>query len=121
MVGVPTAVDPLAGSPYLNPAAFSNPPLTNRNVPIRLGNGPRWLPNLRGFAVWGEDFSVIKRTDLGFREGANIEFRADIVNLFNRVRLGDPETELTSPSRFGRVFGKAGGPRNIQMGIRITF
>ncbi len=58
---------------------------------------------------------MIKEADLGFREGANIEFRADIVNSLNRVRLGrpDPETELTSPSRFGRNFllARPGGPR----------
>lgn len=118
----PGTVDPLRGTPYINPAAFGPPPRTNRNVPIRLGNAPRFLPNLRGFAIWSEDFSLIKRTDLGFHEGANIEFRCDIVNLFNRTRLSNPELNPNDPSRFGRVFGRsAAGPRQIQMGVRISF
>lgn len=113
-------VDPLRGTPYLNPAAWTNPPKTSRNVSVRLGNAPRFMPNLRGFAIWSEDFSLIKRTDLGFREGANFELRVDIVNLFNRVRLGNPNTDINS-ANFGRIFGKAGGPRQIQMGVRFTF
>jgi hypothetical protein len=117
----PDSVNPIQGTPYINANAFGPPPRTSRNVPIRLGNAPRFLPNLRGFAIWGEDLSLIKRTDLGFREGANFEFRADIANLFNRVRLGNPELNPNDPSRFGRIFGKAGGPRVIQLSVRITF
>src|SRR5207253_6162099 len=34
-----------AGSPYLNPAAFTQVPATRQNVAIRLGAAPRYLPN----------------------------------------------------------------------------
>ena len=92
-------------------------------VPIRFGNAPRWLPNLRGFAIFNEDFSLVKRTALGFREGATFELRMDAINLFNRTRLSDPATDASDPTSFGRIFGKSNvaGPRNIQVGARINF
>ncbi|MGI8786053.1 MAG: TonB-dependent receptor [Acidobacteriota bacterium] len=116
----PSDVNPIGGTPYLNPAAFGAPPATSRNVPIRFGNAPRYLPDLRGFAIYSEDLSLIKQTHLGFREGANFELRMDVVNLFNRVRMGGPITNVTDP-QFGKIFGKAGGPRQIQVGARISF
>jgi hypothetical protein len=118
----PNNPDPDAGSPYLNPAAFGSPPLTDAGIPTHLGNAPRYLPNLRGFALFGEDFSLIKRTALGFREGANFELRIDALNFFNRNGIQDPNTDTSDPGSFGRVFGKgAYGPRTIQFGARITF
>jgi hypothetical protein len=113
-------LDPDNGTQYLNPEAFGRPPKTNNNVPLRLGNGPRWLPRTRGFALLQEDVSLIKRTNLGFREGANFELRFDILNLFNRNRLGDPVNNIVN-SDFGKIFGKAGNPRTIQVGARISW
>jgi len=108
------------GTPYLNPAAFANPPLTSRRVPIRLGNAPRYLPNVRGFSRYGEDFSLIKKTDLPFREGMNFEIRIDALNIFNRIGISNPITDVND-ANFGRIFNKAGGPRTMQIGARITF
>ncbi len=109
------------GTPYLNPAAWGASPVTDNNVAIRLPNGPRYQPNLRGFAQSGEQISIIKRTPLPFREGANFEIRADISNPLNRTWIADPETYVDDPSRFGRVFDKYGGGRTVQLGARITF
>jgi hypothetical protein len=81
----------------------------------------RWEPTLRGFAQSNEQLSIIKRTPLPFREGAAFEFRADMTNPMNRTWIGDPETDISDPSRFGRVFNKYGGRRTIQLGARITF
>ena len=90
IAGKPNDPDPDVGTPYLNPAAFAPPPLTPGNV---LGNAPRYLSNLRNFARFGEDLSLIKRTDLGFREGMNFELRIDVVNLFNRIGICNPRTD----------------------------
>lgn len=117
----PKDVDPVAGTPFLNPAAFAAPPKTARNVPLRLGDAPRRFGHLRGFAIYSEDLSLIKRTPLGLREGTNLEIRMDVINLFNRVRLGNPNLNVNDPVAFGRIFGKIGGPRNIQLGLRINF
>jgi hypothetical protein len=117
--GIP---DGAAGTPYLNPAAWGAVPMTDNSVALRLGNGVRWEPNLRGFGRGGESFSMIKRSRLPFiNEGANFEIRADITNLFNRTWLSDPRTDIGVPEEFGRVFEKYGGGRTIQLGARITF
>jgi hypothetical protein len=119
--GKPNNPDPILGTPYLNPAAFAAVPVTSNNVPLHLGNSPRFFSNLRGFAGYGEDMSLVKRTALPFREGMNLELRLDITNLFNRINLCDPNTDVTNPSTFGRVVGKCGGPRTMQWGARFTF
>ena len=113
-------VDVTRGTPYLNPAAFKTPELTSKRVPTHMGTAPRFLPNTRGFSRYGEDFSFIKKTDLGFREGAFFEIRIDAINIFNRIGLGAPITDVGN-ANFGRVFSKAGTPRTMQIGGRISF
>ncbi len=114
------ALDPQLGTQYLNPDAFASPPATANGVPLRLGDAPRWLPSTRDFAQYNEDVSLIKRTDLPFREGMNLEIRFDMTNIFNRTRYSGPNTNVSS-GNFGKVYGKTGGPRNIQGGLRISF
>ena len=114
-------LDPLNGTQYLNPSAFGTPPKTANNVPTRFGNAPRWLPRTRAFSTLREDVSLIKRTDLGFREGSNFEIRFDMLNFFNRTQWSGPNTNVTS-ANFGKVFSKGGiGPRTVQLGLRFTF
>jgi len=122
VIGVkPEVIDVQKGTPYLNLSAFADPPKTPRNVPLRLGNAPRYLPNLRGFATYGEDFALTKRIPLGFREGASLEIRIDAINVLNRIGLQNPNTSLFDQQYFGRIFGKAGNPRNTQIGVRLNF
>jgi hypothetical protein len=118
----PSDPDRANGTPYLNSAAWGPVPTTENNVALRLGTGVRFEPNLRGFSGGGEDFSLIKRTRLPFiNEAANFEIRADILNLFNRTWISDPNTDIGTPEEFGRIFSKYGGGRTIQLGARITF
>jgi outer membrane receptor protein involved in Fe transport len=117
----PSDPDRVNGAPYLNPKAWGSPPVTANNVAKRLPNGGRYQPNLRGFAQSSEQLSIVKRTPLRFREGANFELRADMTNPLNRTWIADPETDISDTSRFGRVFNKYGGGRTIQLGLRITF
>ena len=98
VLGKPDTIDPVNGSQYLNPKAFGNPPATNRNIPLRLGNAPRFLSNLRGFAVYTEDFSLTKKTALHFREGASFEIRMDAINVFNRTEYNGPGTNVLDPA-----------------------
>ena len=114
-------VDSVDGTPYINPAAFAQPPGTENGVGMRLGNGPRFLPNVRGPAWHSEDFSIIKRIPLKFRESANFEFRADFSNLLNRAGRSDPRNDVSDPSTFGRILGVSHGPRSIQLAARINF
>lgn len=101
---------------YLNINAFSQP------APFTIGNGARIEPDLRGFAFWNENFSLIKRTYIDrIREGFNLEIRADFFNAFNRVVFSDPSADTNSPASFGRVGGQANQPRIIQFGFKVNF
>lgn len=117
----PTNVAFGVGTQSLNPAAFADLPSTPNGVPLHLGNAPRWQPDMRGFAQFSEGFSLIKQTPIKITEGANFEIRMDVINLFNRVRIGDPNTDTSDTSSFGQIFGKSGNPRIIQLGLRISF
>jgi hypothetical protein len=109
----------LAGTPYLNPAAFGIPPLTSAGVITRFGNAPRYLPNVRGPASFSEDLSLMKQTPIRWRE-SSLEFRADCTNVLNRAGLGNPVTNVNS-SQFGRIYGVRNSPRVIQLGLRMRF
>jgi hypothetical protein len=116
-------VDSKNGTQYLNPDAFGLPPRTNpnkRSPPVRFGTAPRILPQTRGPILPFEDFSLIKQTPLGFREGAALEIRFDFLNLLNRAIIGPPVPWVTSPN-FGKYFSKDGDPRKVQVGLRINW
>jgi hypothetical protein len=106
------------GALYLNPAAFALVPRTGNNVPLRLGTAPPRLPNVRGPAVYSEDFGLEKK--FAINESTNFEIRADFFNAFNRAGRGNPNTDITSPL-FGRIVGARFGPRNIQFQARFNF
>jgi hypothetical protein len=106
------------GALYLNPAAFKLVPVTGNNIPLRLGTAPVRMPNLRGPAVYGEDFGLQKK--FAINEATGFELRADFFNAFNRAGRGNPVTEITAPD-FGRITGSRFGPRNIQVSARFTF
>lgn len=115
-----SGLDAVNGTPYLNSAAFEAPPVTPDNGYSFLGSAPRLLSSIRGPSHATEDFGVLKRTSI--TENTNFEFRADFFNLFNRVGLGDPDTDVTDgPGSFGYVFGPQQGGRVIQFSARFNF
>ncbi len=124
IAGVPIVIDkggPIqfgTGTPYLNPAAFQQVPLTANGIPLRLGTAPRILPNIRGPHYSTEDFGVSKR--FGFTETAYVEFKADAFNALNRAGRGNPTTNITSP-QFGLITGTQQGPRSLQLSLRVNF
>ena len=107
---------------WLNPAAFTNAPLgsfgtTRRNAYY----GP-------GFS--DVDFSVFKDTHLG--ERVNLQLRAEMFNLFNRVNYAPPGNgyvsvngDFTLADTIGDYNGApgigAGEAFNMQLGGKITF
>ncbi len=52
-------------------------------------------------------------------EGASAEIHADVFNLFNRVNLTQPDSDLSS-SLFGKSLGQ-NLPRSVQFGVHIEF
>jgi len=101
---------------YLNAQAFQQP------APFTFGTGASIEPDLRGFTFRNEDLSIIKRTYISnVSEVFNVEFRAELFNVFNRTIFSNPATNVNSPTTFGIVGGQANLPRNIQFGIKINF
>lgn len=89
---------------FLNPEAGTNGALGRSSI-----FGPRY---------WNFDFSALKRTRL--TERTNLEFRAEIFNLFNTVNFDNPVTSINS-ANFGRITSIAGRPRLMQFALRLNF
>ena len=98
--------------PYLNKAAFVLPPN------MVYGDTGRRLSYLRTPWSVQEDVSLIKNFIL--REKVRFEVRASASNVLNRVTFGNPNTTQSS-SQFGLFTGQGNGPRNVQMGARLSF
>jgi hypothetical protein len=71
-----------------------------------------------GPRFWNFDFSTLKRTRI--TENTNLEFRAEIFNLFNTVNFDNPVTNINS-ANFGRITSIAGRPRLMQFALRLNF
>ena len=104
--------DPYTGNdnPYLNTAAFSNPP-------SGLGNLER--NSLRSPSNWQLNFGMAK--DFHFTERAKLQFRAEAFNIFNRLQWNTPDTNPFSGS-FGRINSTVpSSNRQLQFGLRLEF
>lgn len=103
---------------WFNPCAFADPPQGELGTASR---APIYGP---GFV--NTDFSAIKH----FRvtEATDLEFRAELFNLFNHPQLylpGNPSInnlqDVDSPSTFGTVTQIVNNPRLIQFALRLRF
>ena len=103
---------------WFNLAAF--------RAPLRgtWGNMPRGL--LRAPGLWQVDLALGKRTRL--TERFNLDFRAEMFNLFNRAQYGLPNANISQPAQFGRITSVvnatptgSGGPRQVQLMLRLNF
>ncbi|MGO9269248.1 MAG: carboxypeptidase regulatory-like domain-containing protein [Terriglobia bacterium] len=69
------------------------------------------------------DFSATKRTHIPWfygTEGAQMEFRAEFFNVFNRVNLTGVDSAVNDGSGFGKATGSFPA-RDIQFGLRFEF
>ncbi len=118
---------------YINPAAFTPPPIGT------FGNAPNLISSLRMPSYFNEDLSVSKRTVL-FRD-LDLQFQANFFNAFNRtifsaggnantfILNGSPPApaNLTpaqlanSNSIFGIMTDQQNSPRIIQFGMKLEF
>jgi hypothetical protein len=64
------------------------------------------------------DFTLSKR--IAFREGLNVEFRAEAFNLLNWVNFGAPDSNVGDPG-FGIISSTSTSPRILQMAIKLSF
>lgn len=80
------------------------------------GNAPRNA--YRGPSVLQMDFAASKRFAMPWRNG-NVEFRAEVFNLFNRANFLPPNGNR-SAAGFGTITGTL-DPRIVQLGLKASF
>ncbi|MGH9328354.1 MAG: hypothetical protein ACRD2B_16925, partial [Terriglobia bacterium] len=112
-------LDSVNGNPYLNPAAFKDPPLTPINgFAENYGTLSPYLPNIRGDAHFTESASLFKRFYID--ERSYLTLRGDFFNVFNRTGLADPVTDIDNPL-FGRITDVQQGPRSVQVQLQLNW
>ncbi len=110
------SVDPADGSDktvWFNPAAFA---VNDVGTFGTVGRGAFHGPHLFS---WDMGFFKTFR----FTEQVNLQFRAEMFNIFNQVNFANPNTNV-SGGGFGRITSthpNAGDPRIIQFGLKLAF
>jgi len=117
------------GGKAFNPAAFTPAPTGEQGD---LGRNV-----LRGFGIWQQDFAV--RRQFRFTERVGLQFRAEMFNIYNHPNFGPPGNMLGSPQfglssqtyaenlgtgGLGGGFSplyQVGGPRSIQLALKLVF
>jgi hypothetical protein len=98
-------------SRWFDPAAFSLP------AQYAIGNAGRGL--FQGPGMINFDVSIAKRFRLPWREGMNLEYRAEFYNFFNTPQFADPNTTIGTATA-GRITG-ARNERQGQMALKLYF
>jgi len=73
---------------------------------------------LRGPGRVNLDFSVFK--DFRISERVNLQYRAEMFNIFNTPQFGLPNDSIGNPNA-GIITSIVGNPRQVQMGLRLSF
>ena len=100
-------------TPFIDRNAFVSPTaFTYGNTPVTGAYG------LRNPHLWNQDLSISRNFQV--RENLRFVFGSDAFNLFNYVRFGGINTNITSAA-FGKVTTQANSPRVIQFKFRVEF
>ncbi|HLH02525.1 MAG TPA: TonB-dependent receptor [Bryobacteraceae bacterium] len=110
LVGNPNVAHPSA-SLWFNPAAYTAP-----EQPFRQGTAGR--NTLRGPGLWNSDLSLSK--NLIPSERWKLELRADAFNVFNRVNLANPASQIDG-SGPGQITAIQVPMRQMQFGMHLQF
>jgi carboxypeptidase family protein/TonB-dependent receptor-like protein len=125
------------GNKGFNPGAFTPPPTDSNGNPIRQGDLGRNV--LRGFGATQWDFAVHR--DFPIHEQLRLQFRAEMFNVVNHPNFASPVADISNQAQFGRaiqMLGRGlsgnnpgggalssiyqiGGPRSIQLALKLTF
>ncbi len=107
------AASKLAG--WFNTSCFTQP--SNYGF----GNEARVDSSLRSQGIANWDAALFKGTTIS--ERFDLQFRAEVFNLFNRVQFGQPNTTCcsTTNATFGVVGSQLNAPRQIQFALRLSY
>jgi hypothetical protein len=104
---------------WFNPCAFESAPAGELGTAARAPvYGPRFV---------NTDFSIFKDIPMSFREGMNLQFRAEFFNLLNHSQYwlagisGTGEQDINSSSSFGKITQTLNNPRLVQFALKLQF
>ncbi|MGA2419584.1 MAG: TonB-dependent receptor [Candidatus Acidiferrum sp.] len=101
---------------WFNTSCFTQP------GPYDFGDEPRVDSTLRQDGIINFDFAAFKKTYFGPDNKFNVEFRAEMFNLFNRTQFAAPNTSYSpTNTSFGVVNATNGNPRLVQFALRFAF
>ena len=113
-----TCTETLSGGRQ-NCASADEPVVWRVEAPFTLPSSPTRLENVRTKRPALLDFSLFKTFALPSR--LRLQVRLESFNLFNTPWFGGPNTNVNA-GHSGRVTPtQANDPRNIQLGVRLTF
>jgi hypothetical protein len=100
-----------AGTPIINPAAFTNA------AGFTPGNNPQTITDVRSPKLVNFDVSFEKITDIG---STSLSLRFEWINITNGVNWKGPRSEYGS-GLFGLIDGVRGFPRTFQFMLKFNF
>src|SRR5579862_2733972 len=119
LVGDPTQGSCPNGSPAGTPNCWFNPGAFQRLNPVtqigQYGNAGRNIVSGPGMQQW--DFSALK--NFHFTESKNLQFRAELFNIFNHANFGLPVNDMNSPN-VGQIQTSQPG-RLVQFALKFMF
>ncbi len=99
----------------VNPNVFVLPPV------YTLGDAPRVTGLVRSPLAFNTSMSVEKDFSLSkVHEGMKFELRLEAQNALNHPVFGTPDTSVDDPN-FGIISYTSNSPRQVQLGVKITF
>lgn len=101
-----------ASNRYFETSFITDPPAG------QFGSGPRALAQLRGFGAARENIGILKNFPI--TERMRLQFRMELLNIFNRHEFWNPDMYPTSGS-FGNVTTVGSSPRIGQFGARFEW
>jgi hypothetical protein len=78
----------------------------------------QYISQFRNHGISNFDFSAAK--SFRITEKARLQFRGEFFNALNRAQWGNPDTGITS-SNYGKITSQANIPRQIQLGLKLTY
>ena len=122
--------NPCPGGMGFNPAAFTPVPTDSNGLPTQV-QGTLGRNVMRGFGAWQMDFAL--RRQFNFTERLNLQFRGEFFNLFNHPNFGSVD-RFMGDGTFGQAIStlnnslgglnslyQVGGPRSIQLALKLSF
>jgi hypothetical protein len=118
------------GGKQFNPIAFTPVPTDSNRIPTQQ-QGTLGRNVMRGLGTWQMDFALHRQFNL--TERINLQFRSEFFNVFNHPNFGGVDNFLgdgtfgQATSTLNSAYGglnslyQIGGPRSIQLALKLAF